>query len=291
MRTSQGVALAGGLSALCLASGCVSLAEYDHVRVSNKALQAEKDQLETELYDARNVAETMRARIASMEGELGTKDQFVSNLTQENNRLHDAFRSAQGALEQAANSPAPTTLVLESAKLPQELDSALKRFADQYPGVVTYDPKRGSVKWNADLVFALGSDLVQPSAMSALKSFTDVLRSSAAADFEVVIVGHTDDRPIKRESTAAAHPTNWHLSAHRAIAVSNVLQKDGFEPHRIGVMGYGEYRPTVSNASEDGRSKNRRVEIYLVPRGSLVESSMASGSTTTGRGLAQTGQP
>ncbi|HEY3245201.1 MAG TPA: OmpA family protein [Phycisphaerae bacterium] len=286
MRTSQGLTALGGLLALTLAGGCVSLAEYDQVKLANRTLQAEKEQLATDLTDTRSVAESLRGRVNSLEGEVSTKDQLAASLQQEVDRMHEAFRKAQGALENAAANPLPSGPVVLETKLPPALDSALKQFAEQYPSAVSYDPKRGTVKWKSDLLFALGSDVVREDAMEALKSFTDIIKSTAAAEFEVVVVGHTDDRPIKRETTAAAHPTNWHLSVHRSIAVCNVLQRDGYDSKRIGVMGYGEYRPVQANSSEEARAKNRRVEIYLIPRGALVPTASAEIWTAPDYGLA-----
>jgi chemotaxis protein MotB len=280
------MAAASGLLGLALTGGCVSLAEYDHVKLANRTLQAEKEQLATDLTDTRSVAESLRGRVTSLEGELSTKDQLVGNLQQENDRLHEAFRKAQGALENAAANPLPGGPVVLETKLPPALDSALKQFAEQYPSAVSYDPKHGTVKWKSDLLFALGSDVVREDALEALKSFTGIIKGAAAAEFEVVVVGHTDDRPIKREATAAAHPTNWHLSVHRAISVSNVLQRDGYDPNRVGVMGYGEYRPVLANSSEEARAKNRRVEIYLIPRGALVPTASAEVWTAPDYGLA-----
>jgi len=51
------------------------------------------------------------------------------------------------------------------------------------------------------------------------------------------------------------------------------LTKYGYDVRRIGVMGYGEFRPVADNGSETGASQNRRVEIYLIPRGAIVQAS------------------
>jgi chemotaxis protein MotB len=107
-----------------------------------------------------------------------------------------------------------------------------------------------------------------------------------AADFDVIIVGHTCTRPIARSETKAKHPTNWHLSAHRAISVGFALQKYGYPAERTGVMGYGEYRPVADNATEAGASQNRRVDVYLVPRGAALRGSMDDGWLTDGEALA-----
>ena len=105
--------------------------------------------------------------------------------------------------------------------------------------------------------------------MPALSAFASIIKSAAADGFEVIVVGHTDNRPVVRPETKAQHPTNWHLSSHRAIAVSNILQKNSYPPNRIGVMGCGQYRPVADNGTAQGSSENRRVEIILTEQ--LVE--------------------
>ena len=257
------------LAAVMLAPGCVALDKHRQLEMSHLKLQAEKAALEQELYDARTVADNLRNKTGSLEGELDTKEQLVANLQAENDRLEAAFGSAQKTLESMADRGIPATAVLERTILPEALDSALKQFAQQYPEAVAYDADRGTVKWKSDLLFALGSDVVKDSAKASLARFAEIVSSAEAAGFDVIVVGHTDNIRIRREATRQAHPTNWHLSAHRAIAVSDVLQSDGLVPGRIGVMGFGEYKPIQPNDSEEGRAQNRRVEIHLVPQGSI----------------------
>lgn len=257
--------------------GCVSLDEHLRVKQAHRRVIADKEQLSTELYDERKVNDNLRTKMTALESEARTKDELLSNLRGENDLLDQMRRMTQSELEQAAGRMGNITI--EGAKLPGPLDTALKRFADEHPTEVAYDAAHGTVKWKADLLFPLGSDVVKESSMEALRGFTDVLKSSAAADFEVIVVGHTDTRPIQRPETKTKHPTNWHLSTHRSIAVGNVLQKFGYAAQRVGVMGCGEYRPIADNASESGASTNRRVEIYLVPTGSIV--ALTDGQTRT----------
>ena len=253
-------------------AGCVSLEEHDQLKMHNRTLAAEKEHCEQELYDSRAAADSLRTRVQSLEGELGSKGQLVSTLQSENDQLERSLGSAQSTVESLAGKSMPNPVVIEKSKLPEPLDSALKEFAAQNPGQVEYDAKRGVVKWKSDVVFPLGSDVVKETAVSPIRSFVEILKSPAAANFEVVIVGHTDDRPIKRDATAAAHPTNWHLSVHRSIAVSKLILDEGYSPTSVGVMGYGEFRPAVPNDGEENRSKNRRVEIFLVEKGSTISS-------------------
>lgn len=93
------------------------------------------------------------------------------------------------------------------------------------------------------------------------------MNTPEAREFDLVIVGHTDDVPIRRAATRQAHPTNWHLSAHRAISVLNNLSKYGLEQERMAIKGYGEFRPVEPNRpNKGGNPANRRVEIFIVPR-------------------------
>jgi len=83
-----------------------------------------------------------------------------------------------------------------------------------------------------------------------------------------MIFPHTDDIPIQKPDTRAKHPTNWHLSAHRAISVLEIMTGNKLDAERLSVRGFGEYRPIVPNApSRKGNPQNRRVEIYIVPAG------------------------
>ncbi len=270
-RGLTGTVVCGGVVAM-LAGGCVSMDTYRSVEAKNRRLAAEKVGVETELQDERSVTDSLRVRITSLEGEIRTKDELVANLRSENDAMHEMLGTTKTTLEILAARQPLGSVNIVGAKLPAPLDSALKGFADAHPGAVVYDAAHGNVKWRADLLFALGSDVVVDNSKGALRDFSEVLKSSAAADFEVVIVGHTDDKPIKQASTRAAHPTNWHLAAHRAISVSRVLLDYGYAPDRVIVAGCSEYRPVASNSTDGGAAQNRRVEIYLVPRGSITAS-------------------
>lgn len=256
--------------------GCVSMNEHRVVRAENRSLAAQKEALAQELFDARTSGDSIRSRTAALEREMDTKNELLTNLRSENEILDDMRKMALGELERIAGRQTLGEITMVGPKLPQQLDTALKRFAERHPSMVDYDPARGSVKWKADLLFALGSDVVKDSSMEVLRGFSDVIQSPAATGFEVIVVGHTDNRPIVKPETKQRHPTNWHLSAHRAISVAGVLQRFAYSPSRIGVMGYGQYRPIANNSREAGASQNRRVEIYLVPIGSIVQASVGA---------------
>jgi chemotaxis protein MotB len=81
----------------------------------------------------------------------------------------------------------------------------------------------------------------------------------------IIVEGHTDNRPVAA-SARQKFPTNWEISAERATVVVRFLQEEaGLEPERLSAIGYSFYRPIASNDTEEGRRKNRRVEIVLGP--------------------------
>ncbi|MDI1230826.1 MAG: OmpA family protein [Methylobacter sp.] len=84
---------------------------------------------------------------------------------------------------------------------------------------------------------------------------------SASQGSRVIIEGHTDNIP-----TGKRHLDNMGLSLQRARAIANVLVSHGVSSDRISVIGYGEAQPIGSNDTEEGRAKNRRVEVKLIPK-------------------------
>ena len=224
--------------------------------------------------------ETQRKRIADLESEM----QAAKLKLDQANRELDTYRS-KGGVEVAAMTQKVAALEEELAKkkaliasmqqrllaggaaLPVELTTMLEDFAKD-KDIVSYDSAKGVVKFKSDLTFESGSDKVSPAAAEVLKSLSTILNTDAARDFDVIIAGHTDDVRIARSATREKHPTNWHLSAHRAISVLDIMTKDGIAPERLSVRGFGEYRPLEANKpNRKGNPQNRRVEIYIVPEG------------------------
>ena len=80
----------------------------------------------------------------------------------------------------------------------------------------------------------------------------------------IVIEGHADNRPI-HGSLVEKFKSNWELSLARAAAVVRYLESKGMDSKRMSVAGYSSFRPLDTNLTPVGRSRNRRVEILLVP--------------------------
>ncbi|WP_099159577.1 flagellar motor protein MotB [Virgibacillus ndiopensis] len=79
---------------------------------------------------------------------------------------------------------------------------------------------------------------------------------------QIVVSGHTDDRPIHNEKYAS----NWELSVIRAVNFMRLLlQNEDLDPERFSAKGFGEHHPIAPNTSEENRAKNRRVEVLILP--------------------------
>ena len=118
------------------------------------------------------------------------------------------------------------------------------------------------------MLFGRGSDVVAAAARKAVGALCKILNSEQGKDFDIIVAGHTDDMRIGKAQTRRKHPTNWHLSAHRAISVLNVMTNNNIASGRLSARGFGEYRPIAPNKpNKKGNPTNRRVEIYIVPKG------------------------
>lgn len=125
------------------------------------------------------------------------------------------------------------------------------------------NPKTGGIVLEGDIMFAPGSSTLSAKGKATLKRLAGLLNSEKYGEYYVRIDGHTDNLPVKK--TIKVNKDNWFLSARRAHAVLENLQKLGVADSRLFLVGYGQYHPIVPNVkSSKGTPANRRVEIVLV---------------------------
>jgi chemotaxis protein MotB len=239
--------------ALGLAGGCVAQGQADKYRKLYRTSQEQIVDLQAQLEQKRSQIQALK-QAKSKNPEL---EQRIAQLEKERDDLQAALDRAKQQLSQAQAGP---------GALPEPVNDALKQLAAQNPEL-TFNEEKGMVKFQTDFTFDLGSAKVSDKGKSTIQQVAQVLNSSAAQPFEIRIVGHTDAVPIKKPSTKRNHPTNWHLSVHRAIAIKDVLANADVQAQRMGVAGYGPYRPIEPHGSNGRSKKNRRVELYLVQRG------------------------
>jgi chemotaxis protein MotB len=114
-----------------------------------------------------------------------------------------------------------------------------------------------------DIFFESGSAELNPQGASRLEEVARRLQTEFAGR-EVRVEGYTDDRPIG-PNLRPQYPSNWELSAARAATVARYLQSaHQLDGRRIEIVGLGEYHPTASNATPEGRQQNRRVRIAVM---------------------------
>ena len=166
-----------------------------------------------------------------------------------------------------------TTLDAENGRLKRELADAgkrneqlvakMKREIDK--GQVTISELKGKLTVNMveAILFDSGKAEVKPEGLVVLGKVIEILKT--VNDKSIRIEGHTDNKPIVGPLTQR-YPTNWELSAARAINVSRYLQKQGIDSGNLSAAAFGEFKPVADNATLEGRAKNRRIEIVLVPK-------------------------
>jgi len=145
-----------------------------------------------------------------------------------------------------------------------DLAKRLKEYEEKLKGMDGVDVEgfRGGikVKISDELLFDSGKDTLREEGKRTLRTIAEKL---LAGPERIAVEGHTDNVPVKL--TRAKYPLgNIELSGRRALLVLDFLRTDGgVDASRLSFGGYGEWPPTSTNDSADGRAKNRRVEILI----------------------------
>ena len=122
------------------------------------------------------------------------------------------------------------------------------------------------------ILFDSGDATVKPEGMQVLDQVAKVL--SRFTNRQVQVFGHTDNVPIR-----VRFPSNWELSTARAVAAVRYLtEKAGVDPKRLSAVGCGEFQPIGDNTTAEGRAKNRRIALVVLPE-QFVPTDVSPGST------------
>jgi flagellar motor protein MotB len=123
----------------------------------------------------------------------------------------------------------------------------------------------GRIGISGSVLFALNSDQLQPQGREILKSLIEPLSVYLKTHNEILMVsGFTDDQQVREGNRRFAD--NWDLSAQRALTVTRALIDEGVPSSAVFAAAFGAEQPVASNADEEGRAKNRRVEITPIPK-------------------------
>ena len=130
---------------------------------------------------------------------------------------------------------------------------------------ITSDERGLVITLLSDNFFEEGSaDLNINETRETLLRLAEFFRSSEVSDRRFRIEGHTDNTPVSADSK---FPSNWELSATRAVNVLHYLADYGVDENKFSVAGYSDTRPKFSNDTAEGRAYNRRVDIIILDEG------------------------
>ncbi|HEX5772843.1 MAG TPA: OmpA family protein [Geomobilimonas sp.] len=266
--------------------GCVSLGRFEQKEQEAQTLDKNLQELQKKYQELNSENDGLKARVAKLTGEaeglvkekeklaadnraldkvlkssqsesLGTiveLRQKIADLEGENARLRDDVSRLQKAKEEE---------VQKTSKTYEELLEKMK--GEISKGEVTISELKGKLTVNMlnEILFDSGKAEVKAEGLEVLQKVIDILKT--VQDKAIRIEGHTDNDQIVGALTKK-YATNWELSAARAINVARFLQQQGIAPTMLAAVAYGEYKPVASNDTPEGKAKNRRIEIILVPK-------------------------
>lgn len=224
----------GWIAALAMAALAVTFivlwsSARAHQREEIDALQARLDDMSVKLGAARAENQTNQATIASLTNQLADLQREKEQVAQSSKSLENEMRSQ-----------------LESKD-------------------VTISKLQGKLTVNIldRVMFDSGEAILKPDGEAVMRKIAALLTEHP--QLTIHVVGHTDNVPI-RQTAQSRFASNWELSAARALAAVHFLTEHcGVDPRRVGAVGYGEFRPVADNATPEGRAKNRRIAITILP--------------------------
>ena len=217
-------------------------------------------------------------RLRKIESENKLNQDESTRLQNEIERLKNAYTSIEQEKIQLSESVSKLQSLAEDAKrleteareareraeaIERERDqmkNELKKFIDIGDIGVDITPDGIRITMRENILFDSGKSDLKQTSFEMLQKLSELLIKTNAK--EIRIAGHTDNVPIN----SPQFPSNWELSTARALSVLHQLsEKFGVPSSKLVAIGFGEHKPIAGNSTAEGRSKNRRVEIYLVP--------------------------
>jgi chemotaxis protein MotB len=249
------------LFALCilslLLSACVSKSKYLQVE-SDLAKSKEKlDYTETRLSYTEESREKCIDNLADFQGRLKEKEGEGVQLSQKLEDLRGEIDKKESTIDEQ------TRVIRELHATREKIEDSLREQIEAQEVKIEEIEGKLKVTFVDKILFDTGSVEIGKRGKEALLELADSLRQNKG--HKIMVEGHTDDVPIGLV-LMEKYPTNWELSAARALGVVRFLQEKGWlEPERLAAAAYSYYRPVASNDTTKGRRQNRRIEIVLVP--------------------------
>jgi chemotaxis protein MotB len=272
--------LLGALTALFLfGTSCVSKKKYMAISASNETLHNKLDEANRALEACRGDKSLMESKMAVMENSNQHLKDQVNELSNTNAvLLANVGQMATLSKQEAVNLEKSLEQIREQDMRIHRLQDAMtKKDSITLALVVSLKSSLGNlndtdvtvnveksvvfISLSDKMLFNSGSTVLSPRAKEVLGKVATVLNDKP--DMEVLVEGHTDNVPIRRECMK----DNWDLSTSRATTITRVLQTEyKVDPSRITAGGRSEYVPLMSNDTPEGRSTNRRIRIVILPK-------------------------
>ncbi|QTL04963.1 peptidoglycan -binding protein [Aquabacter sp. L1I39] len=259
--------------------------ELSTLRASLAATEAERDRLRGQIATAPGAPDPSREQALSREVDM-QRDAAARALSQVEllNQQIAALRRQMAALEEALNvsekrdqesqakiADLGRRLNVALAQRVQELSRFRSEFFGRLREILGNRPDVRIVGdrfvFQSEIFFDRGSATLRPEALAALDPLASAIlelekKIPPDINWALRVDGHTDNRPI----STPQFPSNWELSAARAIAVVQYLIAKGVQPQHLIAAGFGEYQPLDSGTTDDALSRNRRIELKLTER-------------------------
>ena len=260
---------------------------FDQVTTKNQTLSKELDELQQKVHQLSEENQLLAENRSAFESQMEKFEQATITV-EELRQNHDKTQSELEQKLSLLNETQQKSIALETALLSANEDlsrtsSALQQREEEIAQITTelnnfksnmseelgqrevtikqLKDRSTLIQLGSDLVYSIGSTRLKEQGKSVLDQVQSLL--AQYPDYTVSLEGHTDNIPVK--ANISRFPSNWELSTARAAAAANYLKSVGVDPKIIRVSGFGEYRPLTDNATVEGRAKNRRLEILLIP--------------------------
>jgi chemotaxis protein MotB len=247
------------LIVFALNTGCVSSKKYEEMSTQYNNMKADYESAEFRLNECISEKEKQTAKVRELEEKLKTAGggKVVDQLTDMSIISSSHSESVKASLDKINNSNSGTSL---NDRLAATLKGTI---SSNNIDNVNIKVEGGAVLISLfdETLFQSGSYKLTGDASKVLASVAQVIKSQP--DLVCMVEGHTDDRNVSGGSIR----NNWDLSVLRASTVVNELQKTyGLDPSRLIASGRAEYLPIGDNNTVEGRNKNRRTRILIMPR-------------------------
>jgi len=237
--------------AALIADNSTLKAEFERLKDEAAGLTKDKQALTK---DKEELEQVLKAKSDTLSQNISDLRQKVATLEGENKKLQEDIAALQRVKEEKVKEVSNT------------YEQLLKNMKSEIAlGQVTISELKGklTVNMEAAILFDSGKADIKNDGVEILRKMVETLKG--VKDKAIRIEGHTDNVQIIG-ALSRVFPTNWELSAARAINVARYLQQQGVDPGILSAAAFAEYKPVADNATKEGRAKNRRIEITLVAK-------------------------